>query len=329
MVAALAGVSTATVSLVTSGKTAGRVSTQNITKVEAAIAELGYVVDGIGSSLARGRSNIVILVAPDVSNPFFADVISGAREAMGHEFQLLLSVTDAGMTPQPSEIRKLFALRPAGFLVDAPSAEFLAELSPSSPMVLLDAAGIDSASPAINFDVAKGSRELAAHLSEQGHTKIAYFDSLTDTETFIVRRDAFCDAAESLGLEVFPDLIQRSTIDVGAAAMSFAQALPELKAAGVTAVVCCTDTHAYGVLQEARVEGISIPKQLAVTGFDDLPYSASSNPGLTTVHLPAKDLGLMAGERLRLLMEGAAVRTPNIMLPSTLVVRGSTLPVAQ
>lgn len=325
MVASLAGVSTATVSLVTNGKTAGRVSAENIAKVEQAVAKLGYVVDGIGSSLAKGRSNIVILVAPDVSNPFFAEVIAGARDAMGQEFQLLLSVTDAGQTPQPEDVRKLFSLRPAGFLVDAPSAEFLADLAPTGPMVILDAPGVDSLAPSVNVDVAQGARDLADHLAASGHRTVAYLDSLTGTETFRVRREAFCERAATVGMVVPADATASTNIDVGAAAMAFAAAWPAWKRAGVTAVVCCTDTHAYGVLQEARVEGVRIPGQLAVAGFDDLPYSATSNPGLTTVHLPARELGSKAGERLRRLMEGGDVDEPNVMLASNLVVRGSTV----
>ena len=95
MVAARAGVSTATVSLVANGKTRGRVSEDNIARVREAISELGYVVDGIGSSLAKGVSSIVILVAPDISNPFFAKVIAGVRESLGADYQLLLSVTES------------------------------------------------------------------------------------------------------------------------------------------------------------------------------------------------------------------------------------------
>src|SRR6185312_12798269 len=129
MVAARAGVSTATVSLVANGKTRGRVSADNLSRVSQAIAELGYVVDSIGSSLARGVSSIVILVAPDISNPFFAKVITGVRESLGADYQLLLSVTDAGEFPQAADIRRLMALRPAGLLVDAPDAGFLDELS--------------------------------------------------------------------------------------------------------------------------------------------------------------------------------------------------------
>lgn len=324
MVASLAGVSTATVSLVANGKTRGRVSEENISRVRQAIAELGYVVDGIGSSLAKGVSSIVILVAPDISNPFFAKVIAGVRESLGSDYQLLLSVTDAGEFPRADDVRKLLALRPAGLLVDAPNAAFLEELSVAGPLVLLDAPGLETYAPSVNLDVAHGARELAAHLAASGHKRAAYVDSVTGTATFEVRRAAFLDEASARGISVAAAHITSTTIDVGAAAAAFAAAWPDWQRAGVTAVVCGTDTHAYGVLQEARVAGVRIPEELAVAGFDDLPYSATSNPSLTSVHLPATALGLKAGEQLRGIMEGRVLEQPQLTLESSLVVRGST-----
>lgn len=324
MVAERAGVSTATVSLVANGKTRGRVSEDNILRVREAISALGYVVDGIGSSLAKGVSSIVLLVAPDISNPFFAKVIAGVRESLGADYQLLLSVTDAGEFPQAGDVRKLLALRPAGLLVDAPNAGFLEELSAAGPLVLLDAPGLEAYAPSVNLDVARGARELAAHLADLGHKHAAYIDSVTGTATFDVRRNAFLDEARARGISVTPDRIITTTIDVGAAAEAFARVWPQWQRAGVTAVVCGTDTHAYGVLQEARVAGVGIPQELAVAGFDDLPYSATSNPGLTSVHLPAMPLGLKAGQQLRGLMEGSELEEPHVTLDSSLVVRGST-----
>ncbi|HET7138704.1 MAG TPA: LacI family DNA-binding transcriptional regulator [Arthrobacter sp.] len=324
MVAARAGVSTATVSLVANGKTAGRVSEDNIARVQEAISVLGYVVDSVGSSLAKGVSSIVILVAPDISNPFFAKVIAGVRESLGASYQLLLSVTDAGEFPQADDVRKLMALRPAGLLVDAPNAGFLEDLGAAGPLVLLDAPGLEAYAPSVNLDVAHGARELAAHLAAAGHRKVAYVDSVTGTATFALRREAFLAEAAKHGITVDSDHIISTTIDVGAAAGAFAVAWPQWQRKGVTAVVCCTDTHAYGVLQEARVAGVQIPGQLAIAGFDDLPYSATSNPSLTSVHLPATSLGLNAGEQLRRLMEGHRLEQPQLTLESSLMIRNST-----
>lgn len=324
MVAARAGVSTATVSLVANGKTAGRVSEDNVSRVREAIAELGYVVDGIGSSLAKGVSSVVVLVAPDISNPFFAKVIAGVRESLGPQYQLLLSVADAGEFPEADDVRRLMSLRPAGLLVDAPNAGFLEDLASPSPLVLLDAPGLEAYAPSVNLDVASGARELAAHLADAGHRQAAYVDSVTGTETFALRREAFLAEAAARGITVGADRIISTTVDVGTAASAFAGAWPAWQRQEVTAVVCSTDTQAYGVLQEARVAGVRIPAELAVAGFDDLPYSATSNPGLTSVHLPAAALGQKAGEQLRRLMEGQPLEMPAVTLESTLVVRGST-----
>lgn len=325
MVAERAGVSTATVSLVANGKAAGRVSAANEAKVRAAIRELGYVVDGIGSSLAKGVSNTVIMVAPDISNPFFATVIAGVRATLGSKYQLLLSVTDAGQLPSAEDTRRLLGLRPAGLLVDAPEPSFLEELSAPGPLVLLDAPGFGPEVPAVNLDVAQGSRLLAEHLAAAGHTKVAYIDGTTGTATFEVRRTAFLQAALELGMTIPEGGLAATTINVGLAADAFAEAWPRWKKAGITAVVCATDTHAYGVLQEARAAGISIPGELAVTGFDDLPYSTTSSPGLTSVNLPGELLGRRAAEQLLQLIGGVEPDTRQVVLESTLMVRGSTL----
>lgn len=324
MVAARAGVSTATVSLVANGKTEGRVSAENVARVTAAIEELGYVVDGIGSSLARGGSNLVILAAPDVANPFFAKVIGGVRAALGSDYQLLLAVSDAGQLPTPEEVRALMSLRPAGLLVDAPDAAFLDRLQSTAPVVLLDAPGVEHYAPSVNLDVGHGARELAKHLAALGHVRVAYLDSTGGRATFRVRREAFLAQAAASGIEVPAGAFASTPIDVGAAAAAFAGAWPAWQRSGITAVVCCTDTHAYGVLQEARVAGVAIPGRLAVAGFDDLPYSATSSPALTSVHLPAAALGEQAGRALKELMRGRVLAEPQRTLASTLIERAST-----
>ena len=187
-VAERAGTSTATVSLVVNGKTAGRVSQANIDRVLAAVHELGYVVDHTASSLAKGTSNIVILVAPDLSNPFYGRVISGIKAELGNEYQLLLSVTGEGRNPSAADVHRLVALRPAGLLVEAPDDEFLRDLPAGAPLVLLDAPGRETQAPTVNFDLTGGIGALLDHLAAQGHTRIGYLDSLTRTETFELRR---------------------------------------------------------------------------------------------------------------------------------------------
>lgn len=322
MVAARAGVSPATVSLVANGKTAGRVSVQIINRVEEAIDELNYVVDKVASSLSRGSSSYVILVAPDIANPFFGKVIAGVKDALGPTYQLLLSVSDVGQVPQAGDVRSLFAFRPAGLLVDAPNAQFLQDLAIEAPTVLLDAPDITSA-PSVDMDVAAGARALAEHLASRGHQTVAYLDSVTATATFALRREAFLTRAEEVGMRAAAGEVPRSVIDLEDSSETFTQAWPGWHAEGVTAVVCATDTQAYGVLHAARALGVDVPGDLAVAGFDNLPYSQVSRPSLTSVELPGRELGHAAAAHLRALMEG---REPDAaaLLRSRLVVREST-----
>jgi len=322
MVAREAGVSTATVSLVVSGKAQGRISAANREKVQAAVERLGYVVDTAGSTLSKGFSPVVVLVATDIANPFYAELISEARAALGERYELLLSVGGPGRQIDAASIRKLLSLRPAGFLIDAPNAELVAALPPGTRAVLLDAPGLQGALPSVNLDVADGAAQLARHLAEQGHLRIAYLDSTIDAATFRVRREAFRETSAELGLEVLEGAA--SLTDIDAAAAAFAQAWPSWEAAGVTAVVGCTDTHAYGILGAAAEAGIPVPGRLAVAGFDDLPYSRHTSPPLTSVSLPSGELGAAAGRTLRALIEGGALKTEHVEVPSRLAARAST-----
>ena len=324
MVAEKAGVSIATVSLVASGKTGGRVSADTVTRVRRAISDLNYVVDRVASSLATGSSNFIILVAPDISNPFFAKLIAGVREALGSSYRLLLSVTDSGQMPRADSVRELLAFRPAGLLVDAPSAQLMQSLAMDGPIVLLDAPGAQGLAPAVNLDVVHGAEALAVHLAERGHRTVAYLDSVTAASTFALRRSAFLAKAQQCGMN-HPDTPRaRSTIDAGSAATEFATVWPAWQRAGVTAIVCATDTHAYGVLQVAHSLGLRVPEQLAVSGFDDLPFSATSQPSLTSVELPARKLGRAAASLLVALIEGRAPDSAPPLMPSRLIIREST-----
>ncbi|MFZ4894953.1 LacI family DNA-binding transcriptional regulator [Plantibacter sp. Mn2098] len=324
MVAARAGTSVATVSLVANGKHEGRVSVRNVERVRAAIDALGYVADHAAQSLATGTSNIVVLVTPDASNPFFGSVISGIRAELGTPYQLLVSVTGEGRVPTAAGLGQLSALRPAGLLVEAPSETFLQEMRLQTALVLLDAPGHDAAPPAVNFDLEAGVRDLVAHLHELGHRTLGYLAGRTATETFILRERMVEDAAAGYGIAVHAADVAASIIDLEAASAAFLDVWPSWSALGVTAVVCATDTHAYGVLAAARSLRLRIPEDLAVTGFDNLPYSTISDPPLTTVELPGEALGRSGALALLAQIEGRVAERPPV-LRAPLIRRASTI----
>ncbi|MBP2369340.1 LacI family DNA-binding transcriptional regulator [Pseudonocardia parietis] len=395
MVAERAGTSVSTVSLVVNGKSRGRVSPAITERVRTAVHELGYVVDHAASSLARGRTDLVVLLAPDLPNPYFGRVTTGIREALGDRHQLMLSVIASGTQPGADDVRRVAAFRPAGLLVHAPSPTFLDELDPGGPpLVLLDAPGFEDRAATVTFDLRPGVRALVGHLAAAGHRTIAYLDGATPSATFAVRRAWLREIAATHGITVLgagddpdrppaatghardgsagsdrardgstrsartpdhstrpdraPDDSARSArtpdgstrsdrtpdgsagpvragLSLDAAADTAVGAIPGWLDAGATAVVAAADTLAYGVLAAAHRLGLDVPGDLAVAGFDDLPYSQVTAPPLTSVALPAEELGRAAAHRLTALLTGTDTPGP-APLASRLAVRASTAP---
>lgn len=322
MVAERAGTSIATVSLVVNGKERGRVSAPIVSRVRDAVEDLGYVVDHAASALARGSGDLVVLIAPDLSNPFFAEVIRGVRDTLGDRFQLVLSVTERGAQPVAADVRRFERLRPAGILVDAPAAG--ESMAAGVPVVLLDAPGGDADGDdddAVNYDLSVGVHDLVAHLHDHGHRRVGYLDGTSRATTFGVRRRLFERECAAAGITV-SEVTARADLTVDAAASATEHVIEAWQEDEVTAVVAAADTLAYGVLRTAGRLGIAVPGQLAVAGFDDLPSSSVTAPALTSVALPGAELGRAAAVRLLATLDGTEAESA--ALPTRLVRRAST-----
>ncbi|SDP21571.1 transcriptional regulator, LacI family [Klenkia soli] len=324
-VAARAGVSVATVSFVVNGKAEGRVSPATRLRVLDAIAALGYVTDASARALATGRRRQVALLAHDMTNPFTAQVAAGAAagiaeatEGTGH----LLLLLAAGLA-EP-DVEPVGAATVDGVLINYPGT--LPAGRPDLPVVHLDdpAAGGHQ----VSLDVAVGARELAGHLADLGHRHVLYLDGNRPWSTFVERRAAFAAefAARVPGAVVADD---RCDIDLGSALDLATRRSADWRRSGATVVVAATDVQALGVLAGLHAAGVAVPAQLSVAGFDDIPFAAVSAPPLTTVALPARELGHRGAVLLAGVIEDpdAPVGAPTV-LPARLVVRGSTGPPA-
>lgn len=321
-VAARAGVSQPTVSLVLSRNPTARVAAETRERVLRAAEELGYRPNVVARSLVRRRSYAIGLVVPDLANQFFAHVVSGAERVAVDEGYAVLLCEQRG-TGIDRHLDALRARQVDGVILDAAGAA-------SIPEELLDGINvvlIDQPSqrwPGVASDAEGAGRMAAGHLIALGHQRIAFAGPSADVHSFRMRERGFARVLRDRGLPLETDLLRRApaTVAGGHAAMRVLLAQP----APPTAVFCANDLLALGAYKACAQAGISIPGDVSIVGCDDIEFAQLVTPELTTVAVPARELGARAA---RLLLRGIGGEpTPPSQqakpLPVKLMVRGST-----
>jgi DNA-binding LacI/PurR family transcriptional regulator len=313
-VARRAGVSQSTVSLVLSGKSAGRISARTEAAVRAAAEELGYRLNVAARTLRTGTARTVGMVVTDVTHPFFGPVLRGAQAAA---WRADYAVTLVDVANDPDRERASFEALRAGpadgymfFTVDPPerTGEHLVAMEVSPPGM-----------PYVRFDTERGTDLAVEHLIALGHRRIGHLGSeLAAAETFRIRREHFLGRLADAGLEPCGYETAAFRFDDARRAARALLGGPERP----TGVYCDDDLLAGGVYLAARELGLRIPGDVSVVGFDDLPFAQVFDPPLTTIRIEPEAMGASAFELLAALMEGAAAESR--ILPVELVVRGST-----
>ena len=316
-VAKAAGVSQSTVSLVLSGKSAGRISAKTEEAVRRIAEELGYRPNIAARALRTGAARSVGLVVPDVTHPFFGLTMRGAQEAAWSAGYAVALVDVPLDRPLEAPLEALRAGPADGFIyfsVEPP------ERRPGGERIVVIEAEPEGV-PWVALDTAGGTDAALAHLIELGHTRIAQLGSRVQYPTFQIRKARWRAALASVG--VSPEgLWAGAGFDFDDACRS-AQTLLDVEDPP-TAVICDDDILAGGVYLAARELGLRIPEDLSVVGFDDLPFVRVLSPGLTTIGADAEQLGAVAFGALASVMAGEQVGGQT--LPVELVVRDSTAP---
>lgn len=327
-VARRAGVSIATVSRALRGLP--DVATATRDRVLSAAAELNYVASPFAARLASGRTTTVGLVVPFVNRWFFAEVIATVETALRHAgFDLLLyNLGDEDGRARFFEVmpmrKRVDGVLVASLVLD--DAEFAALTELDQPVGLLGLARPGFLSARID-DVA-AARGAVDHLLGLGHRRIGLIGGDTDDPMAFTpplhRRDGYRDALHAAGVSPDPalELLGYFTVDGGRAAMRRMLALPERP----TAVFAESDEMAYGAMREITLAGLRVPDDIAVVGFDDQPLSELAD--LTTVRQPVAEQALDVTTRLLALIgseDDESPRDPAVVLPTELVVRGSTV----
>jgi DNA-binding LacI/PurR family transcriptional regulator len=312
-VARRCGVSQSTVSLVFSGKAAGRISASTEAMVRACAAELGYRPNVAARALKTGAARTIALVVPDVVNPFFGALLRGAQSAAraaGYAVALIDTNRDrewgsasaAALQAGPADGLLLFGVEPP------PHA------AGSEPIVVIESES--RGHPSVRVDARNGTESAVRHLLALGHRRIGHVASVVDEPTFRLRRRAVDRLAPDDVPRVHADFDLDSARD---ATLALLHAHPTL-----TAIFCDDDVLASGAYLAARDIGLAIPGDLSVVGFDDLDFTRVLTPPLTTVTVDAGALGRVAFELLLAQLAGGRPRSR--VMPVSLNVRGSTAP---
>ncbi|MFJ8851146.1 LacI family DNA-binding transcriptional regulator [Streptomyces sp. NPDC102437] len=322
-VARAAGVSQATVSLVLGGKWRGRVSEATAERVRRTAHDLGYRPNLAARNLRLGSTRTALLVVPALTNEFFARVYTGAAEvAAEHGFGVVLYPSPDGTGPA----RDPFASASAsldGVIASSMAAGALDALRGAGlPLVMLDSDPADAGVAArVNLDIADGMRQVAEHLLALGHRRFVHLASAVGSWTFAVRGRALHEALRAVPGTSVRTVTAALDVHAGRVAAEHMLAAPGPRP---TALVCDDDILAAGACKAARRLGLRVPDDLSVTGFDDLALATAVEPELTTVRLPAEQVGERGMAALLAVLDDRPAETGS--LPVQLVARGSSAP---
>jgi DNA-binding LacI/PurR family transcriptional regulator len=326
-VARLAGVSTATVSRALNGT--GQIAPATRAGIEAAVQQLGYHPNRVARSLVTKSTQTIALLLPDITNPFYADLVSGIQErALEAGHTMLLCTTEGEPEREEEYLSLLRSKQVDGVLVDGlvlPPDRIARFVRDGLPIVCLDRDVVSASVPLVQVDNRLGARLATEHLLSLGHTRIAHVAGAPGLRISDERVGGYNDALAGAAVEHDPALVAVGsfTEDGGYEATRALFAASKL-----TAVFAANDLSALGAMHAIAEGGRRVPDDVSVVGFDDIRLARHTTPPLTTIHQPAFEIAQRATQLLLDLAGGRDVPRRLHLLEPELVLRGSTAPPA-
>jgi len=320
-VARSAGVSVATVSKVVNGRHG--VAPTTAARVHRVIDDLGFESSLIARSLRSQRTNVIgILVAE--FEPFSAEILKGASAGIAGSGYELLAYSGGGRAGSTVGWERRYLSRLGGTLIDGAVlvTPTVVETGQSLPVVAIDPHTGRCGLPTVDSDNHAGALAATRHLIELGHRRIGFLGGRPDLQSSGERESGFRQAMADAGLEVDPALVrvagyrQQSTHAPATQLLTLADR--------PTALFAANDCSALGAIEVAAHLGLTVPHDLSVIGFDDVPEASTAATPLTTVRQPIRQMGVVAIELLVALIGGKDGVPAHVRLPTELVVRGTT-----
>ncbi|MFC0140026.1 LacI family DNA-binding transcriptional regulator [Erwinia mallotivora] len=322
-VATLAGLSKTTVSRYMNNSIV--LPQETIARIESAIRQLDYRGNSLARRLSKGGSETLGLVLPDITNPFFAELADAAEEtASAFGYSLVLCITRNNLEKECQFVRWLDTCQVDGllFITNRPDNGLLRqEIHRHQRIVLLDEDIPGSLVPKVFADNVQGGLIATQKLIAAGHRDIAFVGGPDELMSVRERYQGFCTALEQAGLSPSPEWVMYGDYqrEYGQ------QALHQLfsRDRRPTAVFAASDFLVLGLLDGLRDLGLTAPQALSLVGFDDANYADFTQPRISTIRQPARELGKNAVDLMLRLLNGEENLPAETRLPVTWIGRDS------
>jgi LacI family transcriptional regulator len=320
-IARAAGTSASTASRALSGR--GYVSEQARARLLEAADRLGYVPNASARTLKQRTSRVVGVAVSDLGNQFYANLAAGIEQTLREaDFQMVLVSDNSDEAQELACARTFLAMRAAGVIITPADRAAAALLSRSGvDVVEVDRRLADVPCDAVVLDNERGGRDATSHLLELGHRRVALLVADTDWTTDAGRLAGYVLAHDEAGVR----LDERLILPIAFHALDAEDRIAALvEKRRPTAIFAANNTLAQHAWQVLRRLGLRLPTDVSLVGFDDVPWMAMVDPGITVVAQPALEMGRKAAELLLRRSASPTSRRTVETLQPTLIVRGST-----
>lgn len=317
-VAKLAGVNASTVSRALGNP--GRVSTRLTQKVQDAAAELNYRVNPLAKALLTGRTQTIGLLISDITNPMFFDIVRGAERAAGDQNYTLIYAESAESQEREATVAAKLMASVDGLILASPRIpeKHIQDLAREKPVVVINRIVPEVANVVANN--AKGIEESIRHLAALGHRSVAYVGGPKLSWMSAHRWEHIKNECARVNMNAVHAGRYPPTLAGGH------QAAASIQASEETAVLTHNDLMAIGLLQELTLQGVSVPADVSIIGFDDIFGSDFTTPALSSIKSPLKEVGATAALHVFEELNSGLPSQLRYGLDTELIVRASTGP---
>jgi len=321
-----ANVSYSTVSRVVNNKSYVKPETRE--RVLQAMNTLGYQANVQARSLAGGKTNVIGVMVRGIVGQYTAEIVRGIDDIIaGAGYDLMLYTTHQRTSRESAYVNGMVRGLAEGLLLILPEeldryGENLRRYQ--YPYVLIDHRSVTGEDHSIIVANYEGAYAAIQHLINLGHRRIGFLKGTMDIYSAVDRFAAYTQALSNNNIPYDPDLVRQGDF-LHPTGFAMGGELLDL-AQRPTAIFASSDMMALGVMDAARMRGLSIPADLSLIGFDDIPMAAATYPRLTTVRQPLEEMGRVAAQILLRAMKNPSLPSETVILGTELIIRDSTAP---